>query len=256
MVCMFNTENQKKLRQGLDEVRIKVDTLVLALNVRQYGTAGGKEYALNGLARRLRTIERCIQNVYRQLPPDLTGIPESDVIYDAMINIQAAVFNTFGAIDNLAFIWVFERGVVGRNGKQLPNGRIGLTRDKSQVRESFSPEMQQYLGSTDPWFDNLESFRHSLGHRIPLYIPPYCIAPEDADRYSDLDRQASHALLAGKLEEHSLLRTDQDALRHFKPIMQQSLNTPKPPVVFHAQLLADLNTVEKLCQKVFLEMDR
>lgn len=250
MVCMFRPDQIIQLRKGFAEIRPKADALMLKLVSRQYATSQGKEYVENGIARRIQTIARCINQVYSLLPPDQVEIPERFVLYDVVINIQAAVFNTFGALDNLAFVWVFERAIVGKNGLPLPSGRIGLTRDKDQVRASFSGEMQQYLEGMDAWYAKLESFRHSLGHRIPLYIPPFCIDPDKAEEYKGLEERCSSALKDKEFDKYEHLRDEQDALRHFKPMMKHSLNDPAPPVVFHAQLLADFNTVEEVCNKI------
>ena len=252
---MFRPDQITQLRDGFAEIRPKADALMLELVSRQYKTPEGREYAENGVARRIQTIARCIEKVYHLLPPDQVAIPERNVLYDAVINIQSAVFNTFGTLDNLAFMWVFEKEIVGKNGNPLPNGRIGLARDKDQVRASFSDEVQTYLASMDPWYLNLESFRHSLGHRIPLYIPPFCIDPDRADNYNDLEHKISSALKAQNFEEYRELTTEQDALRHFKPMMKHSLNDPAPPVVFHAQLLADFNTVEEVCTKILAALE-
>ena len=78
---------------------------MLRLTSGTYCDDHAREYAVNGLARRIQTISRCIMQVYKILPPDQSEIPEIDTVYDAMIYIQAAIFNTYGALDNLAFIW-------------------------------------------------------------------------------------------------------------------------------------------------------
>lgn len=252
---MFRPDQIIQLREGFAEIRPKADALMLKLVSRQYKTLEGREFAENGVARRIQTIARCIENVYKLLPPKQVAIPDRDVLYDAVINIQAAVFNTFGVIDNLAFVWVFERAVVGKNGKPLPYGRIGLTRNKDKVWASFSDELQKYLASMDPWYLNLENFRNSLGHRIPLYIPPFCIDPSKADHYNDLEHRSSFALKAQNFEEYKNLTVEQDALRHFKPMIKHSLSDPHRPVAFHAQLLSDFNTVEEVSTKILAALD-
>ena len=172
MACMFRPDQLKEPNDGLLTIRPKANALMLRLTSGTYCDDHAREYAVNGLARRIQTISRCIMQVYKILPPDQSEIPEIDTVYDAMIYIQAAIFNTYGALDNLAFIWVLERKVLGKNGRPLPNMQIGLAKGKGDVRGSFPEGLQNYLHSMDDWLDNLESFRHSLGHRIPLYIPP------------------------------------------------------------------------------------
>jgi hypothetical protein len=43
-----------------------------------------------------------------------------------MINIQAFVFNVFGSIDNLAWIWVQEKSLAKEDGSAIPSAWVGL----------------------------------------------------------------------------------------------------------------------------------
>jgi hypothetical protein len=88
-----------------------------------------------------------------------------------MINIQAFVFNVFGSIDNLAWIWVREKGLAMDDGLPIPNAWVGLGKKNRFVRHSFSTEFQEFLKGLNDWFDHLDDFRHALAHRIPLYYP-------------------------------------------------------------------------------------
>jgi hypothetical protein len=47
--------------------------------------------------------------VFDLIPPELEDIPTDDEAKDAAIQVQAFVINVFGALDNLAWMWVFER---------------------------------------------------------------------------------------------------------------------------------------------------
>jgi hypothetical protein len=84
---------------------------------------------------------------------------------DATIYIQAFIMNAFGALDNLAWIWVTE--------KPLNVGKMetGLGPKCKSVRASFTPETQAYLSELDDWFVHIVDFRDALSHRIALYIP-------------------------------------------------------------------------------------
>jgi hypothetical protein len=208
------------------------------------------------VCRRLATIARCIEQIYVLLPPDLDEVPARDVRMDVTIFLQTFVFNAYGALDNLAFVWVAERNIRKPNGQPLPNGRIGLTNDKVDVRNSFSAGMRAYLEERDPWFAHLENFRHSLGHRIPLYIPPYNLDPANTPAYQRLGARMNEALRRRELGEYERLEAEQSRLVHFRPWMKQSFEDPTPPVIFHAQVLSDFSTVEEVSLKVLEELDR
>jgi hypothetical protein len=253
----FDHANLQKLAEGFASVPKKTQDLTETFLGRQYQSPIAKEYAHHGVCRRLNTLCRCIEKVYSLLPPEHEDIPPREVLVDAAVFLQAFVFNTYGVLDNLAYVWVNERNVTGRNGTPLPNGRIGLTKDKGQVRQSFSVDMRAYLHSRDPWIENLESYRHSLGHRIPLYIPPHIVDPAKADHYRHLEERMMAALLEQRdIEEHNRLQAEQEALMRFRPLMKHSFNDPTPPIVFHAQVLVDFATVGEMCERVLAELSR
>jgi len=79
--------------------------------LRTYRTGRGHEYATQGLCRRLDTLVRAINIVLDLLPPEREDIPDQDEVVAVTIVIQSFMFNAFGCLDNLAWIWVYERGV-------------------------------------------------------------------------------------------------------------------------------------------------
>jgi len=221
-----------------------------------YKSAPAKEHAHHGFVRRVKTLVRCIQNVFEALPPHRDTVPSSEAISDATINIQAFVFNSFGAIDNLAWIWVNEKGLKKKNGSPIPDAYVGLRKANKLVRESFSPEFCGYLEKLDNWFENLDDFRHALAHRIPLYIPPFVISPENEPRYHGLEERKWAALVQQDFRQYENLDAEQATLGFFRPWMRHSFLENSTPIVFHVQLLADFNTIEELGEKFLIELKR
>jgi hypothetical protein len=240
---------------GLDEAADNYRSLRERFVLRQFNTAGAREHADHGFARRLGSMLRCIENVYDILPPDRVDIPTGDETDDATINIQAFVVNAFGCCENLAWLWVIERDIRRPNGAMLSQGRIGLGPDYDVVRGSFSQAFRDYLDTRRAWFDQLKDFRDALAHRIPLYIPPFSVDPANAGRWTALGAEADAALFQGELDREMQLREQQKALTHFAPIMTHSLNTARR-VIFHGQLLADFSTVHEIGCEFLAELDR
>src|SRR6267154_518591 len=116
------------------------------------------EYTFHGFLRRLGTLERCIQNVYSLYPPTRSDIPSRETCVDLTINLQSFVFNIFGCLDNLAWIWVIERAIVNKNKHPLKETQVGFRNDI--VKCSFSADFQTYLNGLDQWFTHLENYRH------------------------------------------------------------------------------------------------
>jgi hypothetical protein len=79
------------------------------------------------------------------------GLPRGDTeeLSDATINVQSFVFNVFGALDNLAWIWMEEHGQKRADGTPIPDGHIGLGPKNTSVRATFSTDFQTYLATLD-----------------------------------------------------------------------------------------------------------
>ena len=191
---------------------------------------------------------RCIEIVFERLPPKRDQIPTREERLDANIGLQAFVFNVFGSIDNLAWIWVSEKGM------DLDKYWIGLGPGNRAVRKSLSDGFQHQLKELDSWFNHLEDFRHSLAHRIPLYIPPYVIAPEKEHSYREIEGRVQAAATDGKLDEYYTLLREQERLGEFRPVMLHSPAESSGYVHFYPQLFADFNTVKSLGDQMLHEL--
>lgn len=243
--------------QGLEEQYLSVAGKSVGLSeayvYSDYKDDRAKEYAKQGFVRRLLTMQQCIVTIFELLPPDQVDPPTNENLSNAKINLQAFVFNVFGCVDNLAWIWVHEKHITKENGSPIPNGWIGLRRTNKFVRKSLSQGFQDYLDGLDGWFDLQDEFRHALAHRIPLYIPQYVITDDKKAANQDLeDRKAN----TRNPDEYDRLDAEQTALGVFWPVMTHSFIEEANFVDFHPQLLADFNTIEELGRKMLEELDR
>ncbi len=253
---LFSQEHLRHLEEEYLTIPGKYAMLLNAYLSHNYSNARAREHAQHGFSRRLKTLVRCIENIFEILPPDRTDPPTSEELSDAGINLQAFVFNVFGCVDNLAWIWVYEKYLKKDDGSPIPNEWVGLRKKNRLVRKSFSPEFLGYLDGLDEWFDHHDDFRHALAHRIPLYVPPYVVTPDKEAAHQELENRKTAALYRTDLEDYDRLSVEQDALGVFRPFMTHSIEEGARRVVFHAQLLADFNTIEELGRKMLEELDR
>lgn len=241
-------------------VRGDIDTKYAALvgrySVRLYRNEQAREFGVHGFCRRLGTLVRAIDVVYDALPPELEDIPERNAVVDATIAIQSFVVNIFGCLDNLARIWVCERGVKNKDGTDLDRMHVGLGIRNREVRRSLSDKFRAYLENYSEWFDHIKDWRDALAHRIPLYIPPYIVSPGKFDEFNRLVRMSGEALRRGDMVEYEALQTEQMALGVFRPWMLHSLYESGPGVVFHSQLLCDYLLIDEFGRKMLDELDR
>jgi hypothetical protein len=139
MAPFFSSEKLTELDEQREKLIHQYLDLVLRFQARSYRSERGKEYATHGFGRRLEILRTAIDQVFLALPPDLEEIPDQPEILTATIAIQAFVLNVVGCLDNLAWVWVFEKAVTATNGAELDPKMVGLW--KRGVQDSMSVEL-------------------------------------------------------------------------------------------------------------------
>ena len=222
-----------------------------------YRKEKSRTLAAHGLVRRISTLVRCMDRVYNLVPLDAEKPARSDTD-EAAIFLQAFIINVYGAIDNIARIWVWETDLTKPNGGAMPQKWIGLGVGCEVVRQSLSQPFQEYLTQTDQWFEYLENYRHALAHRVPLYIPPKRLDEEATAKYHELEAQQMAALKAHEFDKYAELMVEQAALGDFEPWMMHSFGPADEdgtPIRFHPQMICDIGTVVKLSEKMMTELE-
>lgn len=255
---LFSQDQLDELDRARSEVLGKFADLREKYFNRPYQISRANEYATQGFGRRLGLLVQCINRVFEILPPDREKMPSREDVIDATVYIQAFTFNTIGCCDNLAWVWVLEKTVLLNDGTllELQPKKVGLARNYVDLRRSFSQTFISYLDSLEPWFTHIKEFRDALAHRIPLYIPPYTLAPDHLEEYERLGAAANEAARLRDFAEYDRLTAEQDALGRFQPWVTHSLDEDAPLVAFHFQLLTDFNTIDEIGRKLLEEMER
>jgi hypothetical protein len=137
-----------------------------------------------------------------------------------------------------------------KTGGELKKEHIGLRKSNVSVRNSVPLDFKTFLESLDPWFDYLEDWRHALAHRIPLYIPPFCVDPANEHTYHAHETRKMLALAQGDMETVSKCEDAQQQLSFFKCYMAGSFGEHVTPIYFHSQILVDFKTVEELAKRI------
>lgn len=253
-MAYFTAERVQELLTGQEEVRRHFAELREKMCMRNYKTERGGEHAKHGFCRRLETLLRSIDRVYDLLPPDQAAIPERDVVVDASIAIQAFTMNAFGCLDNIAWIWVYEKDIKNGDGTEIQRKHVGLR--KPRVYNKLTKEFQTYLDKKKDWFDNLVDFRDSLAHRIPLYIPPYIVPKANIEKYNELEKAKWEEPAKSDPTEYGKVKAAQLQLCQFVPGMMHSIFEQSPQVEFHSQLLNDYVTIDEHALTLLEELDR
>lgn len=243
----FSDEDLEKIKISYDEVTKTYRSLLLTYTTKNFRTAEATEFARHGFARRLKTLARCIHNVFDLCPPNIDRKLSEDELADLVINLQAFILNVYGALDNLAWIWVKEKSILNKKGQPLTQNQVGFSKD--YIRKSLPAEFQSYLVTLEKWFKHLEDFRHSLAHRIPLYVPPFVVNNEEAAKERELQQLRQSALLSQNFDEFERLTNEVDKIGYFVPFMTHSFSEDSPYAIFHAQIIVDWKTVVEIADK-------
>lgn len=210
-----------------------------------------KEYLNHGVCRRLYIISRCIENIFSIFPPDRKELLTKDERNDVEINLHAFVIHVYGLQDNLAWLYVYEK----RLESKIKGGRrgVGLFNPKTQLH--LPKEVHTYLTEEriKSWHDRYaKNYRDALAHRIPLYIPPFTIAPADRAKYEELERQTWEHLKRGELEKHKAAQAEQTRLCHISDLFLHSFadDDRSPPMRLHPQVISDAMTIIEITKVV------
>jgi hypothetical protein len=95
------------------------------------------EHLQHGFLRRLGTLQGSIEKAFSIYPPERNDFPSRSELVDLAINLQAFIFNVFGSIDNLAWVWAAE--------KQLALRPMDVALNKQSIRSTLPPDFCAYL---------------------------------------------------------------------------------------------------------------
>jgi hypothetical protein len=244
---MYPEEQQRELLYALHRSRSQALDLISTLASRSYVTDAGAEYGKHGLARRISTLRHCVGQVFDALPLD-GDLPVRHKLMDATVSLQAFFINIFGALDNLARVWINESGRF--EGVEVRPTDIGLGPRREAVRASLPADVLGQVREFDDWFGYVENYRHALAHRIPLYIPSRQYRPTESQEWTRLDELRWTAIREHRFEDLKQLEAAMHELGTFAPFMMHSFEEPAVPMAVHPQMLCDIATIIDLTERL------
>lgn len=226
-----------------------------------------REYITQGFLRRLSTMARCIEQIFCICPPDTCKLADSSVATDVGIYLQAFYINLYGAFENLARVCIEKSDAVLSEPEKRTASFLSKKLDK-KIKSALPPTLLDYHSTSEmsSWREHLKEFRHALAHRIPLYVPPFRMRPEDVCLYNELEAE-SHRLLnectrlvmKKQISYENSIRNNemidryrqkiaeikqrQSELEFFCPIATHSFTEGGGLIGFHAQVIANWNTI-------------
>lgn len=226
--------------------------------VKEVGHKRSKEYVVHGAARRVRLMSRCLSNVFCLFPPNPAKRPDREELDDVVISLQAFIINVYGVFDNLAWAFVFRHGLDTTLVKS-PQDRKKIGLFTKETQKHLPKSLQEYLASdrVAEWHANLKDFRDALAHRIPLYIPPRSLTPEEAIRSEALFREQMECVARGDFDKSDQIEAEESALGSACDFFFHSIESDegakkkKLPKRVHQQTLDDANMVVEFWKLFF-----
>ena len=249
---MYTTEQVKVLSEVAGTVKKRARHLMELYYSLSFKSDLAKEFALQGFGRRVSNLSSAIQQIFEAIPPDYQGNPSNENRSSVEIGLHAFFANLAGCFDNLAWVYVYEKNLT------IKNQYVGISHKHKQMLSYFSDSFRVYILEMESWFNHLKSFRDSLVHRIPLYIPPYAVTDDKIDLYNELSArkfQIPKSFDEEYLKEQKEIEVKLDNIVRFQPVYNHSWNENPIPINFHAQVLADFATIEQLAKNFLGELN-
>jgi hypothetical protein len=118
----------------------------------------------------------------------------------------------------------------------------------SEATQRHLPEaIRSYVASERmiKWHsDYLKNYRDALAHRIPLYIPPSELTPEEGERFRALQNEEADCILTNRWDRLEEVKREQNAIgRPCFAFLHSYAENSVRPVLLHPQLLSDALTL-------------
>jgi hypothetical protein len=252
MFMTYSSDNLAELNKKYLEIGDRYDKLLIALSnfQRKLKNEKAREYLMQGVGRRLKTLTQCIKNIFTIFPPHQNEHLSKEMLTDIDINLHAFFINLAGVIDNLAWIFVYENNLLGKSkdGK-IPRASVGLF--KNETQKHLKTELMNYLNSDSikSWHEHYsKDYRDALAHRVPLYVPPSTLTEAEEKEYHLIEHQIQKLGFNPSMDfdKHRELSNKQKSLGRASHFFAHSSSEGSRPIYFHAQVLADYATIEEI----------
>lgn len=221
----FIHEAQQNHIYGVNNALLELSGDALALLSRIAFTAEASHFFRFGVMRRLRMIDSSFKSFQSIVPPNRT-IPLSQEQSDRVCrDLNAIYINLLGLLDNYAWVAVHQLG--SAETKATNPMSIGL------FKQAFGadPVLKQAADALQPfgdWEKDVKTRRNPAAHRMPLYVPPAALTPEDVVEFERFEALISEALHAQEFDKLDALR---EGRRRVGTLIPKFLHDPGEPVI-------------------------
>lgn len=209
------------------------------------------EHATRGLCHRLTLARANTMNIFQAYSPDREELPSTEEVINMTINFQSFIFNIYGCIDNLAWIWASESEFEHKHAFEIV---FSNEKNKLTLIKTLSEDFQKYWELISNKLKHLKNLRDALAHRIPLYVPPYIASQKNIKECSDLEDEIEQVNLSGNKERHKEINDRLKELVFFEPVCMHSPLEGSTPFCLWMECIGGLGLITDICKKLIPEI--
>jgi hypothetical protein len=221
----FIHEAQQNHIHGVNNALLELTGDALTLLSRVAFTPEASHFLRFGVMRRLRMIDSAFKSFQAVVPPNRT-VPLSQEQSDRVCrDLNAIYIDLLGLLDNYAWVVVHQHGSAATKAKNALS--IGLFKQAFAV----DPSLKAVADALQPfrdWETDVKTRRNPAAHRMPLYVPPAALTPEDVVQVERFEALISQALHAQEFEKMDALR---ESRRRVGTLVPKFLHDPGEPVI-------------------------
>lgn len=228
------------VRDALRSVQYTAATIAPTLSNEE-----AKFFMLHGPGRRLGMIWVSYSNILDHIATDrIEPLPQDDVATISR-DLNVIYINIPGVLDNYA--WCLLHQVATDKTKKLPPVKVGLF-SRDFMDDSNLTSLRPLLEEFGNWHKELKTRRDPAVHRIPLYVPPAVLNPEELDRYRELEDQIADAFNNQDFEQVEELNDQQGKIGTF---MSCFLHHPDDDIIpIYPTVPQDIANLIKIVKRV------
>lgn len=140
-------------------------------------------FAYHGIIRRIKILNRCIENIFHARDFSSDTIPSGTELSDITINLQCFIINIYGVLENLAWVYAICTDFQGNIHEK------SFFSKKQKLLNSLPDNIRVTFVGDGKWFEHIKNIRDLLVHQEPFYIPPYSVIMEKQEKWKNLEQK-------------------------------------------------------------------
>lgn len=211
-----------------------------------------RSYLQYGAGRRLLAIWYSYRSITHIAHPERKEPLSESEAHEINKDINLIYMHLRGVLDNYAWVYIFEKEpnlLKTNKGKARKN--VGLF-NKDFAADSSNKAFWLSLNKYAQWANEMSDKRDPVAHRIPLYVVPSVVTPDQAQQYETFEKQQNDALKELDFNKVAVLTAQQRKLGSFPMVFAH--NPYEAPIPIYPTIPQDMAQLIAIQKVVFQEL--